>query len=274
MRSAAGFLGGQFGDLIIQTVAARAFKEQFPDAALTFAVAERYKDILPLFAEHPHIDSFHIWEGYDDMWPTPADREYMSFKRFDHVFNPMAPHSRPDWFNHRHYGEEACLRHGLRAPSDLSYELVKWFPRVAGCERYITLSLFPSKGGQLDKTMPLAECEALCVGLRALGYTPVQLGGRFEVKLENAVAPSFSILEAAQILTSSHLHITADTAFSSIAAGYHHPTLGFYGLNYRDMTDCWSHLPPNRNGHYIKNRPPQTVRADEVIAVAREQGLL
>lgn len=274
IRSAIGLNGGQVGDSVVMTVAMRAFKEQYPDASFTFAIAERYKDVLPLFVEHPHIDSFHVWEGYDAAWPTRADRDYIAFRGFDHVFNPMAGHSRPDWYNHHHYGEEACIRHGLRPPSDLSYELVKWFPRLPGHERTVTLSLFPSKGGQLDKTMPIDQCEALCVDLKRLGYNPVQLGGRFEVKLANAVSPDLSILEAAQLLTSSRLHITADTAFSSIAAGYHHPTLGFYGINYRDMSDVWSHLPPNRNGHYIKNQSPQTVRADHLISYARQQGLL
>lgn len=267
MRSAAGFLGGQYGDAVIQTVAARAFKEQFPDAKLTFALASKYREILPLFAHNPNIDGFHVWDGYDAEWPTPIDREYMAFKRFDHVFNPLCGHLQPDWYNHRHYAEEACVRHGLTPPSDLSYELVKWFPPLPDCGRIVTLSLFPSKGGQLDKTMPVDQCEALCVGLRAKDYLPVQLGGRYEVKLQNAVAPDFSIIEAAQLLTSSALHISADTAFCSIAAGYKHPTVGFYGINYPDMRTCDSHLPPNPNAIYIKNRPPQSLTAEDILGI-------
>lgn len=266
MKNVAGFTCGQFGDLIIQTVTVRAFKEQYPDAKLTFCIADKFKDILPLFAENPNIDSFHIWEGYDN-WPTQVDKEYCSFKKFDHVFNAMPPHTRWDWYNFNHYAQENCLRFGLQPPSDLSYELIKWFPRIDGCEKYVTLSLFPSKGLQLDKTMPIPECEKLCIGLKAMGYTPIQLGGKFEVKLENAIAPNFSILEAAQILTSSALHITADTAFASIAAGYKHKTIGFYGRNYPDMVDCFSHLPPNINATYIKNKAPQSLTADEILAI-------
>ena len=267
MKNAIGFNSGQIGDLVIMTVAARAFKEQFPNAKLTFAVADKYKDILPLFAENPNIDCLHVWEGYDHEWPSKLDKEYMEFRKFDHVFNPLCGHTRQDWYNFHHYGEEACLRHGLQRASHLSYELIKWFPRLDGCEKYITLSLFPSKGSQLDKTMPIPECEKLCIGLKAMGYTPIQLGGKFEVKLENAIAPNFSILEAAQILTSSALHITADTGFASIAAGYKHKTLGFYGRNYPDMVDCFSHLPPNTNATYIKNKNPQSLTAEEILAI-------
>lgn len=267
MKNAIGFLGGQYGDLVIQTVAARAFKQQFPDAKLTFAVNRKFAGIMSLFVQNPNIDAFHEWDAYDGAWPSQTDREYIAFKGFDHVFNQMAGHLQRDWYNHRHYAEEACLRHGLKVPTDISYELVKWFPKLEGRSRYVTLSLFPSKGGQLDKTMPIPECEALCVGLKAMGLTPVQLGGRFEVNLENAIAPDFSILEAAQLMTSSALHITADTAFSSIAAGYKHKTLGFYSRNYPDMISCDSHLPPNPNAHYLKNRVMADLKAEELLSL-------
>jgi ADP-heptose:LPS heptosyltransferase len=273
MKKAIGFNGGMYGDSVIMTVAARAFKQQFPDAHLTFAVNRKFDGIMPLFAHNPNIDAFHSWDGYDAAFPNKADQDYIAFQRFDHVFNQMAGHVSQDWYNHRHYAEEACVRHGLKPPADLSYELVKWFPRLPGCERYVTLSLFPSKGGQMDKTMPVPECEKLCLGLRAMGYTPVQLGGRFEVKLENAVAPDFSILEAAQVLTSSAFHITADTAFASIAAGYKHPTIGFYSRNYPDMVSCESHLPPNPNAIYFKNRVLKDLTAEEILAVVEIQRL-
>ena len=70
-------------------------------------------------------------------------------------------------------------------------------------------------------------------------------------------------------MLSSKLHITADTAFSSIAAAYNHPTIGFYGLNYPTMTDCFSHLPPNKNALYIKNRPPNSILASEIIELVK-----
>lgn len=271
---AIGFLGGQYGDAVLTTVACRAFKEQFPDSHLTFALSEKYQNILPLFFNHPHIDDYHLWEGYDRTWPTIMDREYMYFRAFNKVFNPMSGHSRHDWYNFHTYGEEACLRFGLTPPKDLSYELVRWFPTYTGYSKVVTLTLFPSGGQQLDKTMPLAQCENLCVILKKMGYQPVQLGGKFEVRLQNAQAPHFSIFEATKLMLSSAFHITADTAFSSIAAGYKHPTVGFYGLNYPDMKDCFSHLPPNPNALYIKNKNPQQTTAEELINFAKAGGLI
>lgn len=269
MMTFAGFQAGQFGDVVIATVAARALKEQHPRSHLTFCVASKYRDILPLFARNPNIDAYHVWDGYDN-WPTQTDRDYMTYRRFDHVFDAMPKHTSQSWYNHHHYAEENCLRYGLKVPDDLSYELVRWFPILPGHNKTITLSLFPSKGAQLDKTIPIDECEKLCVGLKQMGYTPVQLGGRFEVPLANAVAPDLSILEAAQLLTSSALHITADTAFASIAAGYKHKVLGFYSLNYPDMKTCDSHLPPNPNARYLKNRVMKDLKAEELLAHVRE----
>lgn len=274
MIKAVGFLGGQTGDLVIQTVTARAFKQQFPDSELTFAMASKYRDIMPLFFNNPNMDDFHVWDGYDAGWPSDLDREYVYFKGFHKVFNAMSGHTRPDWYNSNHYAVENCLRFGLTPPTDLSYELVRWFQLYKGYGKVVTLTLFPSKGTQLDKTMPIEECEKLCISLKKLGYKPVQLGGKFEVKLENAFNPDLSIFEATKLMLSSSLHITADTAFSSIAAGYKHKTLGFYGLNYPDMKDCFSHLPVNVNAHYIKNKKPQTIQAEELIQTIKTEGLL
>lgn len=271
---AIGFAGGQFGDLVMQLVPARVFKETHPGSHLTFAMADKYRDILPLFVGNPDIDAFHVWEGYDRAWPTPADQGYIEFSRFDHVYTPMPGHTEPSWYNRHHYLVENCLRFGLPAPKDISYRLHRWFPLLKGCEKIVTLSLFPSGGGQPNKSLNVAASEWLCWALRAKGYTPVQLGGRYEVKISNALNPSLSILEATQLMVSSKLHVTADTFFAWAAAGYSHPTIGFYSLNYPDMTDCFSHLPPNSRGHYLKNCVPPQVTADQLLAIAEREGLL
>lgn len=269
--NAIGFAQGQVGDLVIMTVCCRVFKEAYPDSHLTFGVADKYKDMLPLFANHPHIDGYHTWSAYDN-WPDQTDLDYLA--RFDRVYHAMPPHSRPDWYNHLHYGQEACARYGLPIPDDYSYQLTPWMPLRKDCKRVVTLSLFPSKGSQMDKGLTIPEAEKLCVALKRLDYQPVQLGGRFEPRLENAVAPSMSILEATTLMLSSALHITADTGFSSIAAGYHHPTLGFYGRNYPDLVDNATQIPPNRNAHYIRDRHPQSVTAEQLVTTALDKGLL
>lgn len=269
-----GMLGGQFGDAIVCTVAVRAFKQLYPESQFTFAVAEKFRDILPLLHQHPLIDGLHVWESYDAAWPNAADEAYIRWRDYDWVANALCGHSQHDWYNHRTYGQEACVRYGLPVPADISYELVPWMTLRKDCSRVVTLSLFPSKGAQMDKTMPLGECEKLCVALRAKGYTPIQLGGRFEPTLNNAIAPSMSILEATTLMLSSRLHITADTAFASIAGGYNHPALGFYSRNYPDMLDCFSHLPPNRNAHYLRNVVTKDLTAAELLAAIEEKGLL
>ena len=271
MIKAAGFQAGQYGDLVIATVAARAFKQQNPDSHLTFAMAEKYRDMLPLFFNHPNIDDHHIWDGYDN-WPSQVDKEYIAYRGFDHVFNAMPPHSRPDWYRYLHYAEENCVRFGLRPPKDLSYELVRWFPLHTDQRKTVTLTLFPSKGTQMDKGLLVEEAEKLCIALKAKGYNPVQLGGKYEVALKNAVAPHFSIFEATKLMLSSAFHITTDTGFSSIAAGYKHRVFGIYGYNYPDLLDNWTQRPINVNANYI-NDHPNSVTADQIIATIEREGL-
>lgn len=270
MIKAAGFIIGQTGDLVIQTAVAQAFKEQYPDSQLTFCCAEKYRDILPLFFHNKNIYDYHIWEGYND-WPTVNDKEYIEYRKFNKVFNAAPQPSSPDWYNKHHYIVEDCFVQGLLPPKKLEYYLNQWFDLYDDCKNVVTLTLFPSKGTQLDKGLNIEEAEKLCIDLKKLGYRPIQLGGNFEIKLKSAESPHFSILEATKLMLSSKLHITADTGFSSIAAGYHHHTLGFYGLNYKNMTDCFSHLPPNRNALYIKNRPPNSILASEIIELIKER---
>lgn len=98
------------------------------------------------------------------------------------VFDGKASPTRFDWYNHYHYAQEHCLEHGLTPPEDISYYLNPWFSLYKGCENIVTLSLFPSKGTQLDKGLKIEEAESLCIDLKKLGYRPIQLGGNFEIK--------------------------------------------------------------------------------------------
>ncbi len=268
MTKAIGFKQGQIGDLVIQTAVAAAFKEQYHDTHLTFGIGSKYKDMLPLFFNHPFIDDYHIWDGYDN-WPSNLDVEYIKFKNFDFVFDAMGGHTQANWYNFNHYATEDCLIHGIKPLPKPVYYLNKWFPLHSDCNKIVTLSLFPSKSTQMDKTLRIQEAEKFCKDLRTLGFTPLQLGGRFDYKLDNAICPDFSIFEATKYMLSSKVHVTADTSFASIAAGYNHPTIGFYGLNYPDMTDCFSHLPPNRNAYYFRNINPQEVTADMLLGALK-----
>lgn len=272
-----GMLAGQVGDAAVCTVAVRAFKEVYPESEFTFAVAEKYRDVLPLFLHHPLITDLHVWRGYDDPhWPTQEDAEYIRWRGYDWVANAMADHREPDWYNRRGYGAEACVCQFLPVPDDLSYELVPWMRLRKDCRKVVTLSLFPSKGSQPDKGLHFAEAEKLCLALKAKGYTPVQLGGRFEPRLENAVAPSMSILEATTLMLSSALHITADTGFASIAAGYKHRVLGFFGRNYADLIDNRTQIPPNVNAHYLRDFvvPQNECTAEMLVGAIEREGLL
>lgn len=267
MIKAIGFLQGQIGDSVICSVAARQFKAQCPDSHLTFALGPRYGHAIDLFKGLPGVDALHVWEGQDN-WPTPVDYEFA--KGFDHVFNPLAQHTSPDWYNHLHYVEETALMLGLQKPTNLQCAL-GYVPKVVpGGERRITLSLFAS-GNQLKKTMRLDDMRDLVAHLIWRGFSCVQIGST-DLPIEGAAqAQAGSIYDAIDLLTSSRLHITIDTAFSWIASAYQHPVVGLYGVTYPDMppTRIVSHNPVNPNATYLNRPSVKDITVEEIMAAAQ-----
>lgn len=262
---AIGFLKQAMGDLVMQTIPLRAFKEKYPDSYFIFGIDEKYKAIEPLFYNHPWINEIHIWKGINNDWPNNEDAEYINNEKFNVVFNAMGLHTRPDWYLHYHYGQEFCFMANLSPPEDISCYLVKWFELIPNCDKIITLSMFPQFDKGQKKSLSIEKLEKLCINIKKLGYQPLQLGGKFEPKLENAERPEFTMLEATKYLCSSKLHITADTSFSWIASAYKHKTLGIYTNNLPFMTDSWSHRPINENAKYMHRNNLEELQIEEII---------
>src|SRR5579864_9137624 len=91
----AGFNMQLIGDIIMNTVAARSHKELYPESHLTLCVANKYADMDLLFKNHPYIDSFHVYEGYDGI--TKNDLEYCK-NNFNYIYNPMPQHKYINWY--------------------------------------------------------------------------------------------------------------------------------------------------------------------------------
>ena len=267
---AIGFLKQCMGDLVNQTVPLRAFKQVYPDSHFVFGIDQKYKSIEPLFKNHPWISETHIWDGIDNNWPNNEDNKYIQEQKFDLVFNAMADHTRPDWFNFYHYGAEFSMMAGLVPPTDLSPYLNRWFDLYDNCNKVITLSMFPSFDQGQKKSLSIDKLEDLCINIKKLGYSPIQIGSTFERKLENAERPELTILQAAQLLCSSKLHLTADCFYAWLSSAYRRPTIGVYTNNLPTMTNSWSHRPINPEAFYFHRNNLLDLTSEEIIDKIKE----
>ena len=224
-----GFNQGQAGDLCMNLVACRAFKEMFPKSEIIFGINRRYEQLAPLFLENPLVDGVHIWDGYDN-WPTQADKDHIKSERFTHVFNPMPHHTREDWYLDRHQTEEVCWMHGLRPPNDLSVSLNKYFSTPPIDKRRIAVNLHAATRAEAKTPSP-AHARAIIKALEGSGYMPVQIGLPNEEQYckERFVGTFF---ESVQFVLSCGALLTVDSAMAWIASGYKFPTVGLYTPSY------------------------------------------
>lgn len=266
-KTAIGFHAGQFGDLLMNTVSARAFKIQYPDWKLTFAVGKPYEEILPLFQENPDIDDFHVWSGYEP-WPSEEDQKFLNERNYGYIFNPFPRHKREDWFNHvRNQTEEACLMNGLIPPEDLSIKLIKWWRTDAlEYKNCVALALFPSYGKDY-KSQNMDRAAAIAKYIRSKGYTPIQIGKYgSEPMILGAEQCNQKYFRAIHVLLSCKFLITGDTGLSWAASGYKFPTLGLYGYSegYYGLKSPKVYQPINPNAVYLESKNPNDIPLETI----------
>ena len=255
---------GQFGDLVINTVAIKWLKKLYPNCHFTLGISKKYSGITPLFKNNYLIDSIHIYEGYDD-FPTKNDLEYLNSQKFDQIFNPMPKHFHGSFYNHVHYTVAYSLIQGLGYPDDLQCYLNPYFNKLEKYSNYVTISAFPSKSTQLNKTLSMDKWIKIVDYINKLGYRCLQLGGKYDLGIPGAENPDLTWLEAAQALYSSSLQITTDTSFAWVGSAYQHNSIGLYGLNYPDMKNPWSHFPINSKSSYLWNKNVDDIPLEEII---------
>lgn len=259
MIKAIGFNAGQIGDLVMNTVTCRAFKEKYWNSSLTFGIGNKYSFTEFLFKKNKYIDNTHIWDSYD-WWPVRNDIDYVACGGFDIVFNAMPQHTRIDWYNHYHYCEEFCLTHQLNIPADLSCHL-EHYQNINIDKKLISLSLFPScntmTGNKFEKTLNIEKLEELVKQLIKMGFTVIQLGGKFDQHINGALKyDNFSFKDGVDTLLKSLLHITTDTSFNWVGSAYKKNTIGLYGKTYSDMKEeCIKNIQPiNKNAIYLNGQ--------------------
>jgi ADP-heptose:LPS heptosyltransferase len=263
---AIGFLAGWMGDVVMCTAAARSFKAEHPDFELTFAVGKKWANILPLIEGLPYVDKVHAWDG-DVNWPSASDIVYLNQQKYDLVFNPMARHTRQDWYNYFHYVEETCRMLGTPFDGNKQCELVRPQSATKYDSKFITCSLWAS-GTQEYKTPKREVLEEVGRWAFSEGYSLVQLGMN-DREMSYFVKPTkpFEITEVASIISQSQCHIAVDCGCGWMASAYKTPTLGIIGREYPDMRieRIGAQNPFNPNAMYINKLSVRDVTAEEII---------
>ena len=246
MIKAIGFNQGQIGDLVINLIACRAFKEQFPDSHLTFGINKKYESILPIFKYNELINDFKIWENYDN-WPSENDRKYLESKQFDVIFNPMPQHKYQDWYLKYHHSEAVCLMHNLTPPKNLQINLNKWFDLDEKYEDCVAITSFSSVGAIRD--IPMDFTNKIIEYIHSLGLKTIQLGLKKHPRLNTTYEPlGGEIFDDIKIALSCKFLLTADTGMNYIMSGYQAKVLSLYScLSYPVYAPLINRTPRNPN---------------------------
>lgn len=254
MKRAIGFSLGQRGDLVIGTVTARAFKQHFNERGdpyhLTLGVGPQFRDMLPLFHDHPFYDAVHTYSTYDG-WPGPVDTEYLEAAHYDFVFHGM-PAIRDDWFRHGHQAAEVTRLRGLAAPTDLNCVLTRWFDTENRSDwvAFAPFAAWYHKG--VEKQFTVERAQQVVDLLVRRGLKVLQLGGPTEPTLNGAVAPQLCYFDSVRAMLSCRALIHSDTGLGWVASAYKHPQLGLYSLRHFGQEYIAHIQPVNPNGVYLE----------------------
>jgi ADP-heptose:LPS heptosyltransferase len=252
MIRAIGFMQGLRGDLVMSTVCARSFKEQYPDAHLTLGVHKRFKDLLPLFHDS-QFDSTHVWETYDG-WPGPRDLEYIQSAKHDIVFHAMPQH-RDEWWKIRHQYAETAYMCGLPIPTDIRPKLARWFGlNTSFHNRVVAFAPFGGNNEVNDKMLSVEQAQGIVDYLTDRGWSVLHLGASTEPALEGAIFYDTSYFDSVRNMLSCRALIHCDTGMGHVAGAYNHPSLGIYGWRYHGEAGL-KHIQPLHGNFLAVNGP-------------------
>jgi len=263
---AIGLTAGQAGDAIIAQGAISSFKKLYPESHFTFALAKKFAHILPLFEGQKNIDAIHTWEGYDELWPTPNDIEFIKKENFDLVFNGMARHKDELWYLKRHQVEEVCHMFDLPPPVTNKIDLVQNFERFKAFEGWVGLTLFPNFGVG-PKSLDVYKANQIAAFLTSKYEDVVQLGHESEQRIGPAnIRLNGEFMDAVAALASCKLIVTGDTCFSWIASALNIPVVGLYATSYYPYAEnSLNWQPVNPNAIYLEGRTVNDIPMEKIL---------
>jgi ADP-heptose:LPS heptosyltransferase len=267
---AIGFMQGQFGDLILSTVAARAHKIKYPDSRLTLGLNKRFEAILPLFGAHVSFDDYHIYQEYSN-WPGGEDNLFLAKNQFDIVYHAMPTRANEaTWWKTEHQAANVCSVYDLIPPPNLQCDLTKWFD-VPDNSEYVAFQPF---GGFPDwpnkKSFSIERANQIVYLIKTAGYKVLQIGGPGEPLLEGAEKKDLSYFESVKNMLGCRAFVTVDTGLNWVASAYSMPTLGLYSNQYYGREFIKAIQPVNPNAIYLDEVTVNDITLDAVLLSLKE----
>lgn len=267
---AAGFMFGEFGDLVLTSTLARTFKTFYPKTDLILCCHKKYSNILPLFYNHEFFDGFHLWQGeIPDDWPAKSGADEKFINSCDFVFTAKPQHPDNFWYKKNiHQIDEIHKMYGFPEPKNKQCILTQWFDLPSGHNKTITASVFASgdHSDQLARTFYLDQIVELFQNIERMGFNIVRLDTKIDPLLEDRwPASKLSFIEATQIMLAGRLHLTCDTSWSWIASSYSHNTLGWTRSN--------SYVPINPRGDYFVSDKISEISIEQILEKVKQKVL-
>lgn len=257
----------QRGDLIMNTVVARAAKRINPDAEIVLGIAAPYSDMVDLFYDHPDISRVHVLSSQDGF--TKKDIEWIKQEEFNFIFNPMPSHTRDDWYKFvTNQTEEACLMHELRPPDDLRCYLR--YPRIRGYRNEKNVAFFPFAGffnefKQNNKTLSVEKAQSTVDAVRALGYDIYHIGDEREPELINCSKINMNYTDSVAFLCGCAFAVGTDTGMAWVCGAYQFPFLGLYSHGYYGKEHIGAIQPINDNSIYLSEENVNDIPIDRIV---------
>jgi ADP-heptose:LPS heptosyltransferase len=263
MIKAIGFNQGQFGDLCINLIACRSFKERFPESHLVFGINKKYETIKEIFLFNDLIDEIHIWENYDN-WPSQNDFKYCNENKFDIIFNPMPKHTSDYWYLDFHQTQEVCYMHGLSAPDNLQINLNKYFNIPQKNNKFVAVNLFAETNSSAPKTPDIEKAKKICKLIESMGFTPIQIGTKDQPSIcQQRFLGSF--FDCVKFVLSCRFLFTVDSAINWIMSGYNFPVVGIYAYEYYHMANTsYNWQPKNTNSIYLEKNRIENILLEDI----------
>ncbi len=257
MKTAIGFHSGLRGDIVLSTVAIRMFKQTHPDWRFILGVDSKYADMIPLFYQHPLVDSFHVYEG--GAWPSHADAAYLSQSRHNIVFHPMGEHPEQWWTKIPHQTCLICDSFGLPYPSDIKdcgCILNPWFATYSqDRSNYIALAPVGAAyaGYPNNKSYSPDQIAKIVEYCKSLGFKVLQIAGPTDSHFEGCerLPTGSSYLDSVKAISGCKALVTIDTGINWVMSAYGFPVLACYANSYYGKEHVSAIQPINPRAIYL-----------------------
>lgn len=255
---------GQYGDLALN-LPAISYLNKNSDWQVDMPIHKNYREVAPLFLNHPHLNSIIITDEYEK-FPNETDRKVLSGKRYDKIFNPMAAPRIHNWWHYMHQASRVLHDYdlGVLPHENCQIELNQWFDVEKNRD---TVAIAPFGGFynvNNDKMLKIGRAQEIVNLLLAKGFKVLQIGGGGEPELEGTMFPKTNYFESIRAILGCKLFIHCDTGSGWFISGYKFPQLGLYSHAYYGKKYINAIQPVTPNGVFLSEENVNQISLDKI----------